>query len=318
MILDEIIYRDCLYYSNRYNGVDGFWDELAEKHNYSTSEQIRSAFRREREKRQENFPQKAVNIDSHDVVIFDIETLPLKVYSWDTWKTNIYSNQLIEDWVILSWAAKDFMREEVRSDVLTSKEAKKRDDKRIVESLWKEFDNASILIGHNIVNFDIPKSNTRFLFHGMKPPSPYRTVDTYKILKYNFRFTYNKLDWINATLGLTPKMDNDGFPLWAKCSEGDAESLDNMVSYNCQDVLSQEELYVAVRAWDNRHPNVGLFFDDAQSHCKNCGSESLEILDQPYRTSLGEYQAKRCLGCGAINRSAKNEKSKKQRDLLLR
>ena len=316
--MDEKLYQDCLYHSNRYNGIDGFWDDLANEHGYENAERLRSSFRRERARRQEFEPQKSINLNSHDVVIFDIETLPLKAYAWKTWKEDISPSQLIEDWVMVSWAAKDFFREEVRSDVLTSKEARNRDDKRIVNGLWQEFNNASILIGHNIIDFDIPKSNTRFLFHGLKPPAPYRTVDTLRILRYNFRFTFNRLDFINSTLGLTPKMDNDGFPLWARCSEGDQQSLDDMSMYNRQDVLSEEELYSAVRGWDNRHPNIGLFFNDATIHCKNCGSGSLTLLDKPYRTPLGEYQSKRCMDCGAINRSAKSLTSKQKREMLLR
>ena len=316
--MEDKLYRECLFQSNRYNGVDSFWQELAEGSGYKNAERLRSSFRREREKRLDFAPQKALNLDSHDVVIFDIETLPLKAYVWDTWKTNIYPNQLIEDWVLLSWAAKDLMRDEVRSDILTPKEAKNRDDSRIAKSLWEEFDNASILIGHNIVDFDIPKSNTRFLFNELKPPAPYRTVDTLKILKYNFRFTFNRLDFINTSLGLTPKMTNDGFPLWAACSEGDIESLDLMTHYNQQDVLSEEELYLAVRGWDNKHPNLGLFFDDATNRCKNCGSTSLNLLGTPYRTSLGEYQSKRCNDCNAINRCAKSLTSKLKRESLLR
>jgi len=316
--LEDKLYRDCLYHSNRYNGVDSFWDRIAEENGYENAERLRSSFRRERARRQEFSPQKAVNLDSHDVVIFDIETLPIRAYAWKTWKEDISPSQLIDDWCMVSWSSKDFMREEVRSEVLTPKEAKNRDDKRITESLWQEFNNASILIGHNIVDFDIPKSNTRFLFHGLKPPAPYRTVDTLRILRYNFRFTFNKLDFINSVLGLTPKMDNEGFPLWARCSEGDQEALDNMEMYNRQDVLSQEELYCAVRGWDNRHPNIGLFFDDCEEHCKNCGSEELELLDKPYRTALGEYQSKRCRECGAINRCAKSLTSKQKREKLLR
>lgn len=316
--MDEKLYQDCLYHSNRYNKVNGFWEELASRHKYENSERLRSAFRRERNHREEFALQKAMNLDSHDVVIFDVETLPIRAYAWKTWEENISPSQLIDDWVIVSWAAKDFMREEVRNQVLTSKEAKQRDDKRIVEGLWEEFDNASILIGHNIIDFDIPKANTRFLYHGMKPPSHYRTIDTLKILKYNFRFTFNRLDFINTTLGLMPKMDNDGFPLWARCSEGDSQSLEDMSQYNCQDILSEEELYVLVRGWDNRHPNIGLFFDDAINHCKNCGSELLTLLDKPYRTPLGEYQSKRCMNCGAINRTAKSSTTKEKRENLLR
>jgi len=316
--LEEELYQSCLLHSNRYNKIDGFWDDIAKENGYDNTERLRSAFRREREKRQDFSPQKTINVNSHDVVIFDIETLPLRAYAWKTWKENISPDQLIDDWIIVSWAAKDFMMAEVRSQVLTPKEAKKRNDKRIVQGLWEEFNNASILIGHNIVDFDIPKSNTRFLYYGMKPPSPYRTVDTYRILKYNFRFTFNRLAFVNKTLGITQKLDNDGFPLWVKCSEGDTKSLEDMSGYNQGDVLAQEELYTAVRGWDNRHPNIGLFFDDCKKHCKNCGSEKLILLDQPYRTNLGEYQSKQCQECGAINRESKNLKSKEEREKLLR
>jgi uncharacterized protein YprB with RNaseH-like and TPR domain len=316
--LEDKLYQDCLYHSNRYNKVDGFWEDLAEANGYLNSERLRSAFRRERDRRQEFAPQKSVNLNSHDVVVFDIETLPLKAYAWKTWKEDISPAQLIEDWCMVSWASKDLFRDEVRSNVLTPKEAKNRDDKRIVEGLWEEFDNASILIGQNIVDFDIPKANTRFLFHGLKPPAPYRTVDTLKILRYNFRFTYNRLDSINSALGLTPKMDTGGFPLWARCSEGDSQALEDMEKYNCQDVLSEEELYAAVRGWDNRHPNIGLFFDDGKNHCKNCGSEKLELLGKPWRTNLGEYQTKRCNECNAIMRCAKSLTSKEKRENLLR
>jgi DNA polymerase III epsilon subunit-like protein len=316
--LEEKLYQDCLYHSNRYNGVDAFWDSVAAQNGYKNSEKLRSAFRRERKRRNDFEPQKTVNLNFHDVVIFDIETLPLRAYAWKTWKENISPSQIIDDWIIVSWAAKDLMRADVRSDVLTPKEAKKRDDKRIVSSLWQEFNNASILVGHNIVDFDIPKSNTRFLFYGMTPPAPYRTIDTLKILRYNFRFTFNRLDFINGSLGLTQKMDNDGFPLWAKCSEGDPQALEDMSRYNCQDVLSEEELLLAVRGWDNRSPNLGLFFDDAKNRCRNCGSENIENLDKPYRTNLGEYQSKRCLDCGAINRCAKSLTSKEKRENLLR
>ena len=316
--MEDKLYQSCLFHSNRYNGVDSFWERIAEENGYKNSEKLRSEFRREREKRMDFEPQKKLNLDSHDVVILDIETLPIEAFVWDTWKTNVYPSQVVKDWVMLSWAAKDLMRDEVRSDVLTSKEAKKRDDKRIVKGLWEEFNQASILIGHNICDFDVPKSNTRFLFHGLKPPAPYRTVDTLKILRYNFRFTYNKLDEINMTLGLTPKMGNDGFPLWAACSQGDKESLQTMSDYNRQDVLSEEELFLAVRGWDNRSPNFGLFFDDAKKHCKNCGSESLSLLGKNYTTPLGEYQSMRCDDCGAINRVAKSSMSKEKRESLLR
>jgi uncharacterized protein YprB with RNaseH-like and TPR domain len=316
--LNDELYQLCLKSSREYNRVDGFWDELAKNWGYDNTEKMRSAYRREREKRNDYFPNKTFDSDEYRVIVFDIETLPLKAYAWDVWKQDLNPSQIIDDWVMLSWASKDLMRGEVRSDILTPKEARKRNDRRIVESLWEEFNNASILIGQNIVDFDIPKANTRFLYHGMIPPSPYRTVDTLKILKYNFRFSYNRLDYINTQLGLTPKMSNDGFPLWVKCADGDQKSLDDMSDYNRQDILSGEELYLAVRAWDTRHPNIGLFYDDLEKRCKNCGSTSLEKLGKSYQTALGIYDCLRCNNCGAVGRKAKNKTSKVKRDSLLR
>jgi len=316
--LDERLYTDCLKHSNRYNKVDGFWEDLATRNGYKNVEKLRSEFRRERDRRESFAPQKTIGLDSHHVVIFDIETLPLRAYAWKTWKEDIGPAQLIDDWIICSWAAKDLMLGEIRSQCLTPREALKRNDKRIVSGLWKEFDSSSILIGHNINEFDIPKSNTRFLYYGMKPPSPYRTIDTLRILKYNFAFTYNRLNYVNGVLGLTEKVDNEGFPLWAKCSEGNLKALKLMEQYNQGDILSEEELYLAVRAWDNRHPNIGMFYENNASRCKNCGYEDLVILGQPYYTNLGEYQSRRCNNCGAINRVSKNSTSKAKRESLLR
>jgi uncharacterized protein YprB with RNaseH-like and TPR domain len=319
LILEDELYRKCLLESRQYDGISPFWDDLATASGYDNSEALRSAFRRERERRNDKNLVKTFDSDKHRVVIFDIETMPLKGYVWDVWKQNILPSQLIDDWVILSWAAKDLMRGEVRGDVLTPKEALKRDDERIVDSLWEEFDDASILIGHNIVDFDVPKSNTRYLFYGKNPPSPYRTIDTLKILKYSFRMTYNRLDYVNSFLGLTQKMANDGFPLWDKCSRGDPDALEEMSMYNKQDILAEEELYLAVRAWDNRHPNIGLFFDDTKTRCKHCGSDNLKILDgHPYTTPLGTYDSLRCGNCGAVGRRAYNNDSKVKRASLLR
>jgi len=315
--LEDQIYIDCLERSNNYDKVTPFWNELADKYGYDDAERLRSAFRAERRRRGDDL-ERPQNPDNFNVVIFDIETLPLKAYTWGAWKQNIAPVQLIEDWCMLSWASKDLMRGEVRSQIMTPDEARRRNDRRISEGLWKEFDRANILIGHNIKDFDIPKANTRFLYHEMLPPSPYRHVDTLKILRYNFRFTYNKLGYINDYLGLSNKMENDGFPLWQRCGEGDPIALETMDSYNRQDIHASEELYLMIRGWDNRHPNVGLYFDDTELHCRNCASTNLKKIDKPWTTNLGIYQALRCNNCGAIGRRAKNKTTKEKRMALLR
>jgi hypothetical protein len=317
--LQNKLYLECLELSRSYDKVNPFWGDLARKNGYNNPEALRSAFRRERTRRNEDPAQTRITQTKKRVVLFDIETLPMVSYHWGVWNENISTKQLIHDWCLLSWSAKDLMREEVRSDIMTVDEALGRDDERITRSLWQEFEDASILIGHNIVDFDVSRSNTRFLYYGMNPPSPYLTIDTLKIMKYNFSMTWNKLGYINQFLDLeNKKYTNDGFSLWKGCAEGEQSALDEMLYYNKQDVFGLEDLYMSVRAWDTRHPNIGLYFDDAETRCKICGSKDLTYLDKPYQTKVALYQAVRCKECGAIGRKKDNLLSKASKDSLLR
>lgn len=40
------------------------------------------------------------------VLILDIETSPLEVYTWGIWEQNISLNQIKKDWNIIAWCAK--------------------------------------------------------------------------------------------------------------------------------------------------------------------------------------------------------------------
>jgi len=75
------------------------------------------------------------------------------------------------------------------SDIVTSKEVVNEDDERIVNSLWKLFDEADIIIAHNGGNFDIPNMNTRFIVNKLPPPSAYQMIDTLKVARKGFGFT---------------------------------------------------------------------------------------------------------------------------------
>ncbi|KKK55411.1 hypothetical protein LCGC14_3074810, partial [marine sediment metagenome] len=57
------------------------------------------------------------------VLVFDVETAPLRSYTWGLWKQNIQTSHIISDWFMLTWSAKWLFGEEVFSDRLTSKEA---------------------------------------------------------------------------------------------------------------------------------------------------------------------------------------------------
>jgi len=250
-----------------------------------------------------------------NILIFDIETAPVQSYVWSLWKQNIYIDQIESDWFMLSWSAKWLFEEEIYSDVLTSKEAIKEDDSRIAKSMWEFIDHADIIIGHNISGFDIPKLNTRWIVNGLKPPSPYKMVDTLKEAKKNFMFSSNKLDFIARILGTEMKMDAGGFETWIGCLKGDKESLLKMEEYNRKDINVSEEVYVKIMPWIKNHPNLALYYQDDMHRCRNCGSENVSFSDKFYDTGLNRYSTVRC-ECGAIGRARVSALPKSKRDSL--
>lgn len=244
------------------------------------------------------------------VLVFDIETSPLKAFVWQksVWKANIGSEQILSEWFMLCWSAKWLFSDEVISERLTGKEAKNEDDSRIVKSLWKLLDEADILIAHNGSAFDVPNMNTRFVVHGLPPTSPYQTIDTCLIAKKQFGFTHNSLNGLAKIFGFDVKLDTD-FALWKRCVEGDDKALAYMEKYNRHDVELLEEVYMKLRPWIKGHPNLGLYVETDEVVCPNCGNTQVSWTDKYYYTTKGKYATFRCQ-CGAFGRSRKTSLAK--------
>lgn len=146
-------------------------------------------------------------------------------------------------------------------------------DKVLVEALWHVLDGADLIVGHNIDKFDLKRINAQFLLHGLTPPSPYKTVDTLKLIKKVFAFNSNKLDDLCKALGIGQKVKHYGFELWLGCMRGDPKSWALLKKYNAKDVILSEKFYDRIRAWDDTHPNITL--DTNQSlRCPVCGSKT--------------------------------------------
>jgi hypothetical protein len=239
------------------------------------------------------------------ILVFDIETAPLKAWVWGKWKQNISDSQVIEDWFMLCWSAKWLFEDSTFSAVLTPEEAVNQDDRRITELLWEKINEASCVIAHNAHRFDVKRVNTRFLIHGMPPPMPYKVIDTLLHLRNQFANSSNRLDSINEKLGLRRKIDTGGFDLWAKCCAGDAEALRQMEVYNIGDVKALEEHYLRIRPWIQPHPNIGLHILDGVERCPSCGSSKLQ-WQSDYHTTVNIYSAFRCGDCGSTGRSRKS------------
>lgn len=257
------------------------------------------------------------------ILLYDLETAPMEVYAWRFWKQTVTPAMLIKDWSLLSWSAKWLFHDEVKGQVVTPKEAHDRNDESIIKSLWDLMEEADIIIAHNGAKFDVKKMNARFLINGLNPPTPYRVIDTLRVLTRVFGFSDNSMNGINTTLGLMNKMEHEGMGMWKKSVNGSraeaAQALNTMLSYNKVDVLALEDLYLHIRPWIKSHPNVNLYqeylgnIEDIK--CTNCGSVNLEWKGK-YYTPAGRYCSFRCSACGAIGRSRYSDLSKEERKSL--
>ena len=248
------------------------------------------------------------------MLIFDIETAPMEIYTWGLFKQHPQIHQIIKDWSLLSWSAKWLFNDEIMSQRVTTGEATKRVDASIIGDLWLLFNEADILIGHNAMKFDVRKSNLRFALNGLNPPTPYRTIDTMRHAMKVFDSASYKLDYLSQIFGGKPKMKTE-FELWTEAVTGNEQALEDMEVYNRFDVVVTEELYLKLRPWMKSHPNVALYIDTEETLCTNCGNENL-TWGGKYYTPAGRFKAFRCDKCGAIGRSRLSDLDKETRARL--
>lgn len=211
------------------------------------------------------------------IALYDIETAPLKSYTWGLYEQNVI--KVIQDWHILCFSIKWLGERKVYTYSLPGYKDQYRknkiDDHLVCKELHRWFDEADVLIGHNSDKFDTPKANARFITHGMLPPSTYRSVDTLKVARKQFAFTSNKLGDLAERLGVGSKLQTGGFSLWEGCMAGDEDAWKRMRKYSAQDVILLEQVYLKLRPWADNHVNLSLY-NGNRGGCPTCQSTSVQ------------------------------------------
>ncbi len=237
------------------------------------------------------------------ILVFDIETAPILGYVWGLWENNVGLNQIHSDWYVLSWAAK-WLGEKRMMQQDQSKAKNIEDDKGLLKGIWDLLDKADIVITQNGKSFDQKKLNARFVINGMQPPSSYKHIDTKILAKKHFAFTSNKLEYMTDKLCTKYKKLKhtkfEGFDLWKECLRGNKAAWREMRKYNKYDVLSLEELYTKLIAWDNTINFSNIL---GELVC-TCGSKSF-VKRGFFYTSVAKYQRYRCSKCGSETRDRK-------------
>ena len=111
----------------------------------------------------------------------------MRVYLYDLYdegNKHISKDMIDRNRFIVNWAAAWVTPEEytikgrIRTGVVTQKEAKRQNDKRIMQRLFDLMDESDYICGHNVKAFDEKIIKWRFLKHKMGYPADSKKVDT--------------------------------------------------------------------------------------------------------------------------------------------
>jgi len=228
--------------------------------------------------------------------MLDIETSPNTAHIWGLRDQYINPEHLLESSYVLCWAAKWHGQREVMFASVNN--MKPENMLRKIHDLVSE---ADAVVHYNGSRFDMPILNKEFLLHHLAPPAPYKQIDLLKVVRKEFRFPSNKLDYIAQRLGLGKKTPHEGYQLWVKCMNKDPAAWKVMEKYNKQDVVLLEKVYDRLLPWIKSHPNHNLYGGDG---CPNCGSHRLQKRGFSY-TTTGTFQRFQCTNCGSWSKSRK-------------
>lgn len=225
-----------------------------------------------------------------NLLFLDLETSPNTAYVWGLYKENIPLARLIETSKVLCWSAKWYGEE-----VIEGSDIKAEPPEFMLAHIHNLLNEADAVVHYNGSSFDIPVLNKEFLLYGFTPPSPYKQIDLLQTVRKQFKFTSNKLDHVCQELGLGKK-DDTTFTLWVDCMKGDPAAWDLMRKYNKQDVVLLERLYNKLLPWIRSSTNYGLYKEEDNLVCPNCGSKHYHKRGV-YYTATRKYQRYQCQSC---------------------
>lgn len=231
------------------------------------------------------------------VLFLDLETSPNLAYVWGLWDQNVAITQLVDSTEVICFGARWLGSKKV---IFKSEHHHGR--KEMLDELHSLMEEADVLVGWNSQSFDSKHIKREFLENGYLPPSPYKELDLMRVVRSQFKFPSNKLDYVAQTLGVGSKVKHSGFELWIRCMAGESKAWKEMKEYQIQDVNLLIDLYEILLPWIKNGPHAGLH--DGIDGCPNCASTNLERRGVS-RTLAATYQRYQCKDCGKWMRGGK-------------
>lgn len=236
-------------------------------------------------------------------LFYDIETSYNIGWFWRAgYNQNITYDQIIHERAIMTIAWKWEGQDEVHY-----KSWSNGCDKELVETFINLMNEADELVGHNIERYDTSFILTRAIKHGILALPKYKQYDTLKKAKHHFNFNSNRLDYIAKFLGLDGKYKHSGIEMWDKIIHYDLfkkgsleernKAMEEMIYYNCIDVVLTEDVFNRLRLYTNPETHHGVLMNKPKFTCPNDGSENVELFKTQVTASGTVKRIMKCNDC---------------------
>lgn len=232
------------------------------------------------------------------ILFLDLETSPNLAHVWGLWQQNVAITQLERSTEVICWGARW-----LGSDKVIFKSQHHHGKEKMLDELHKVMNEADVLIGWNSAAFDSKHIKREFIENCYLPPAPWKELDLMRVVKSQFKFPSNKLDYVAQKLGVGAKVQHSGFQLWLDCMAGNSKAWAEMKEYQIQDVNLLVDLYDILLPWIDNHPHVGASQGNTEA-CRNCGGMNL-VRSGKKILSGSTVQRWQCKDCGRYLHGAK-------------
>lgn len=254
---------------------------------------------------------------------FDLESSLMEGYFFKIWDENIPITRVKKHSHLLTaaWATNDGEVESIR---ITPEDVKTGNDLAVVVKMIEMINSCDVLVSYNGKRFDLKLLNTRAIYWGLPPITAKKHIDLFEQAKKSFKFPSNSMQNVSKYLGLEGKIETGQTLLWERCANYDnkevcSQALEEMETYNRQDIEATRDLHKRLQGWGKNTPNIGTIAKSKDGveglRCTHCGSRDVDkiIIDGEVKkgyTAVSSFDLYRCnenscRGISRVNASGK-------------
>lgn len=231
------------------------------------------------------------------ILLFDIEASMAQVYTYDLFKPIIGYKDIIEPSRMIAFSAKWYGKKNI---IFKSEYHDGR--KEMLDALHELLDEADVVIGYNSNRYDIPWVTGEFLVEGYHPPSPFKKLDLFQVIRSNTRLLSKKLDYVSERFLDDNKKQYSMAEMWRIVNNPDTDEdarkreWNKMRTYAKKDTALLEPLFETLKPY-LKLPHPIREVAEGELACRNCGSS--ELTRRGFSLTLdGKYQRYQC-ACGS-------------------